>query len=83
MLNQVITGKRHTPRRTVIYGVEGIGKTTFAAGAVAPIVIQTEDGVDHLAVPRTPLITISPRHVQKSMILRPWVATGLIISSPL
>lgn len=28
-----------------MHGVHGVGKTTFAAGADAPVVIMTEDGL--------------------------------------
>jgi hypothetical protein len=41
--------------RLFVYSVEGIGKTTFAAGAPAPIFIQTEDGLGSLDVPHFPL----------------------------
>ena len=41
----------------IIYGEAGIGKTTFATSAPAPIVIQTEDGLGVLDAPRFPLAT--------------------------
>lgn len=34
------------PPRVVLYGVQGIGKSTFAAGAPKPVFVQTEDGID-------------------------------------
>jgi len=34
--------------RLMLYGVEGIGKSTFAAGAPNPIFILTEDGLGSL-----------------------------------
>lgn len=34
------------PPRIVLYGTAGIGKTTFAAGAEAPVFIPTEEGLD-------------------------------------
>lgn len=43
--------------RVLVYGVEGIGKSTFAAGAPAPIFIQTEDGLGSLKVDHFPLAT--------------------------
>jgi len=42
------------PPRIVIYGVPGIGKTTFAAAAPAPIFIPVEDGFGDLDVPTFP-----------------------------
>jgi hypothetical protein len=41
--------------RIMLYGVEGIGKTTFASGAPAPIFICTEDGLGSLQVDHFPL----------------------------
>lgn len=43
--------------RIMLYGVEGIGKTTFAAGAPDPIFICTEDGLGSLQVDHFPLAT--------------------------
>lgn len=43
--------------RIAVYGVEGIGKTTFAAGAPKPIFICTEDGLGSLQVDHFPLAT--------------------------
>lgn len=41
--------------RLVVYGVEGIGKSTFAAGAPNPIFILTEDGLGSLSVAHFPI----------------------------
>lgn len=48
------TGSSLTPR-TVLYGVEGIGKSTFGASAPNPIFIQTEDGLSAISVDAFPL----------------------------
>lgn len=45
--------------RLMLYGVEGIGKTTFAAQAPNPIFILTEDGLGSLEVDHFPLATKS------------------------
>lgn len=55
ILDNIITGREIVPPRLFIYGQEKIGKTTFAAGADRPIVIQTEEGAHELGVPRFPL----------------------------
>ncbi|MBX6324279.1 MAG: ATP-binding protein [Rhodospirillaceae bacterium] len=41
--------------RILIHGVAGVGKTTFAAGAPAPVFILTEDGLGTVDVPHFPL----------------------------
>ena len=45
------------PPRILIHGVAGIGKSTFAADADAPVVVMTEDGLGRLQVPHFPLAT--------------------------
>ena len=49
------------PPRILIHGVAGVGKSTFAAGAGAPVFIMTEDGLGKLQVPHFPLATSFPR----------------------
>jgi len=48
---------KNTPKkpRIIVYGLAGIGKTTFAASADKPIVVLTEDGLGELGVPAIPL----------------------------
>jgi hypothetical protein len=41
----------------VVYGTEGIGKSTFAAGAPRPVFIQTEDGLDEITCDKFQLAT--------------------------
>lgn len=49
----ITKGKRIRPQRVVIYGPEGVGKSTLAAlNAPAPIFLDTEDGTAHLDVDR-------------------------------
>ena len=38
------------PDRIFLYGTEGVGKTTFAAGAPKPIFVAAEDGLGDLDV---------------------------------
>lgn len=56
-LDAIQRGPIHKPPRLVIYGVHGIGKTTFAASAPDPIIIPTEDGSDELDVHRFPRVS--------------------------
>lgn len=55
-LTSIKRGQDMRPPRIFLYAVEGIGKTTFAANAPAPIFIQTEDGLGALDVARFPMI---------------------------
>lgn len=52
----VIKGRKARPRRTVMYGTHGIGKTTWAAGAESPLILTTETGADDIGCDRTPLL---------------------------
>jgi len=56
-LSDITTGTRFRPARFVVYGVDGIGKSTLAAGAPSPIFIGTESGTAHLNVARFPTCT--------------------------
>lgn len=53
-LANVKRGKLHKPIRVLLYGVEKIGKSTFAAGAPDAIFICPEDGTAQLDVARFP-----------------------------
>ena len=54
-LSQITTGATIKPPTIFLYGVEGIGKTTFAAHAPSPVFIPTEDGLGVLPAARFPL----------------------------
>jgi hypothetical protein len=45
---EIRSGKKKSPRRILIYGTRGIGKSTFASMAERPIFIPTEDGLDDI-----------------------------------
>ncbi len=57
LLSQVRTGRTQRPPRLLVYGVEKIGKSTFAAGAPAPIFVQVEDGLDEIECASFPRAT--------------------------
>jgi hypothetical protein len=57
LLSRVQKGMQEKPLRVVIYGPEGIGKSTFAAGAPAPIWIGADKGTQHLDISRMPVPT--------------------------
>ena len=54
-LDSIQKGKTPKAPRIVLYGVPGIGKSTFAAQAPNPIFLQTENGLNHLDVAKFPL----------------------------
>ena len=54
-MGSVIKGKTNEPPRILVYGSEGIGKSTFAAEAPSPIFVQTEDGLGQIDCAKFPL----------------------------
>lgn len=57
LMQQIKHGKQPMPPRMIVYGTEGIGKSTFAANAPDPIFIQTEDGLSEIDCDKFPLAT--------------------------
>jgi hypothetical protein len=56
-LSRIQRGRAPKPPRLLVYGTEGIGKSTFAAGAPNPVFVPTEDGLDQIDCARFPLAT--------------------------
>ncbi len=54
-LDKITKGKETKPPRIMIYGAEGVGKSTFAASAPDPVFIQTEDGLSEIDTAKFPL----------------------------
>jgi len=69
-LKGVTSGRVVRPRKILLYGVHGIGKSSFAAKAPNPIFIQTEEGTNDLEVDRFPLC--------KTMTRVDWCITQLL-----
>jgi energy-coupling factor transporter ATP-binding protein EcfA2 len=57
VLMQIITGKIKKAQKVVIYGPEGIGKSTFAAKFPQPLFLDTEGSTAGMDVPRAPQAT--------------------------
>jgi hypothetical protein len=53
-LSHVRRGRISAPLRVLCYGAEGVGKSTFAAGAPRPLWLGAEGGTGHLDVDRLP-----------------------------
>lgn len=51
---QITKGKQETAQKVVVYGPEGIGKSTFAAQFPNPVFIDTEGSTKNLDVARLP-----------------------------
>lgn len=56
---KITKGKQTRPQRVVIYGVESVGKTTFAAQFPAPLFLDIEGGTAHLDTDRVEIGTWS------------------------
>jgi hypothetical protein len=55
LLAQILRGKQRVPRRTLLYGTHGVGKSTFGAQSERPIFIQTEEGLGEIDCEKFPL----------------------------
>lgn len=51
----ITAGRRDYAPRIVVHGVDGIGKSTFAAAAPAPVFLPTENSINHIDRPRFPI----------------------------
>jgi hypothetical protein len=55
LMHRITRGRRPGPRRVMLYGTHGIGKSTFGAMAENPIFIPTEDGLGDIDCESFPL----------------------------
>ena len=55
MLETITRGKTFGAPRILLYGMEGIGKSTFAANFPDPVFVQTEDGLGNIDCAKFPL----------------------------
>ena len=54
---KILKGKQARPQRVVIYGVESVGKTTFASKFPNPLFLDIEGGSNHLDIDRVAIST--------------------------
>jgi len=57
LIERINRGRQPMPPRLIVYGTEGIGKSTFASEAPDPVFIQTEDGLSEIDCDKFPLAT--------------------------
>ena len=55
LISSITKGREAQPPRIMIYGSEGVGKSTFAALAPNPVFVQTEDGLSEIDCSNFPL----------------------------
>ena len=73
ILQNVITGKQPVPPRLMIYGSEGVGKSTFASNAPKAVFIQTDDGLSEIDCAKLPVVTTYDELLkQLKADCRPW-----------
>lgn len=53
---EIIKGKQQRAWKGLIYGVAGIGKSSFAALAPKPLFLDVEDGITRIDADKTPLL---------------------------
>jgi len=56
VLERVTSGKKKRPRRVMVYGIHGVGKSTFASQAPEHLFLDFEDGLDDIDCTKTPHI---------------------------
>lgn len=57
LMQQIHRGRQPMPPRLLLYGIEGIGKSTLASDSPDPIFVQTEDGLSEIDCDKFPLST--------------------------
>lgn len=92
--DNLVVGKQELPPRICVYGVHGVGKSTFASQFPSPIFISTEDGlasIDATSFPRAETINdvekaikilIKEEHDFKTVVIDSvdWLIEPLIVS---
>lgn len=70
MLESIQSGRENKPPRIMIYGSEGVGKSTFGASAPNAIFVQTEDGLGEINCRKFPLANNFPEVIAELTALR-------------
>lgn len=69
-LSCIRKGKQPGPRRIILYGTNGIGKSTFASHAPNPVFLLTEDGVRDLDVTSFPVAKSYEEFMHRVLVLQ-------------
>ena len=79
---EIIKGKQTRAQKVVIYGTEGIGKSTFVANFPDPLFIDTENGTSALDVSRTrPTSWEELKGMIQEVIATPGICKTLVIDT--
>ncbi len=80
---EIITGKLPKPYKVVLYGPEGIGKSTFASQMPDPLFIDTEGSTSRMDVKRLPTPTSLPMIMEEIFYVRdtPGICQSLVLDS--
>lgn len=83
LISQIKTGKIKRPYAVLIYGVDGVGKTTFAAGSPKPVFLGPERGSNRLNVSRFPRLQTwsGIKRAVKELLTEPHDYKSLVIDS--
>ena len=65
-LDSIINAKMWTPQKIIIYGVPGVGKTSFAATFPNPILLRFEDGAGAVDCPTFPKVIETLQEMNKA-----------------
>lgn len=65
LLSTIKRGVEFDPPRILLYGIDGIGKTTWASEAPNPIFLPIEDGVSQIGAARFPISREFPQVTQQ------------------
>jgi len=80
--SDVVRGKKMTPLKGLIYGYNGVGKSTFASKSKAPIFLDLEGNIDHFDIDRVPVNTLEAVEERlKHLLVHPHQYTTVVIDS--
>ena len=78
---EIVRCKKIRPQKVVIYGEQGVGKTSLASKFPNPTFLDTEDGSGHLLLNRLPEPTSWPMLIEEVKYVRdfPYEVNGTLV----